>query len=507
LSCNRLASSRLPTEVAVVTGSILCCLYLLLSLVLEPECRHWFVVPVLLCGCIISGDAVEWIKGQRDLLDPVGLIGVFGLFFFFLAPLMHVSSDYWMRYTVNTPADWRQWLGLAASLNCVAVSLYRLTVAAAPKTRTWTGSIWVIDKNRFQTIALSFAVVSVLSEGYLYSRMGGMGGLVESYVTSLETQIDPLAGLGWLVVIAESFPTVAMMMALQAFKSRQKRPSLWVCLALLTGLFVAQFFFGGFRGSRANTVWPLVWAVGAIHLTSRRFGRISIAVGCVVIVGFLFVAGFYKEAGSDALLALDGSEEVERLSDRTGRTSTSMVLGDFGRADVQAYVIYRLLSGGADYEYALGRTYLGDILLLVPQALWPERVPAKSKWTTELEYGLNSFGSQRSSRIYGLLGEAMLNFGVFGAPGVFFLLGVAVAKVAKWIQSLHARDSRRLVAPYSILLCVLAVAFDVDNLLWIAVKQASVPWLIVLYASDRQRVYRSVSVTPFSNNRLVSNSV
>src|SRR5258708_24048940 len=71
---------------------------------------HWFLVPVLLCGVLIGIDAVDWFRGRLDIFDPAGIIGLLGVHFFFLAPLLHVTWDSWMRY-INPPPDWRGWLG------------------------------------------------------------------------------------------------------------------------------------------------------------------------------------------------------------------------------------------------------------------------------------------------------------------------------------------------------------------------------------------------------------
>src|SRR5438128_351446 len=91
--------------------------------------HHWFVLPVTACGILIGWDAARWLLGKVDLFDPVGVIGIYGLFFYFLAPLLHVLWDEWMRY-IASPPDWRPLLGSMAILNFVGLALYRLTLAA-----------------------------------------------------------------------------------------------------------------------------------------------------------------------------------------------------------------------------------------------------------------------------------------------------------------------------------------------------------------------------------------
>src|SRR5690606_36895410 len=71
---------------------------------------HWFIVPVTVCGVIIGVVAIDWLRGRMDLMDPVGWVGLFGVHFFFLAPLLIVLWDYQMLY-LPPMDDWRPWLG------------------------------------------------------------------------------------------------------------------------------------------------------------------------------------------------------------------------------------------------------------------------------------------------------------------------------------------------------------------------------------------------------------
>src|SRR5690606_3976720 len=74
-----------------------CTLALLLFLAGSDEFLHWFILPVWACGVLVGTDAFDWARGRVAMFDPVGVIGVLGMHFFFLAPLMHVSWDYWLE--------------------------------------------------------------------------------------------------------------------------------------------------------------------------------------------------------------------------------------------------------------------------------------------------------------------------------------------------------------------------------------------------------------------------
>jgi hypothetical protein len=75
---------------------------------------HWFVIPVTLSGILIGIDAIDWWRGRFNIFDPVGILGLLGFHFFFLAPLLHVRWDSWLEPWYTPPADWRPFVGKSA---------------------------------------------------------------------------------------------------------------------------------------------------------------------------------------------------------------------------------------------------------------------------------------------------------------------------------------------------------------------------------------------------------
>src|SRR5262250_3246815 len=121
---------------------------------------HWFVIPVWLGGVLIGRDAVDWLRGRVKLLDPAGVIGLIGLHFFFLAPLLQVAWGASMLY-VDPPPDWRPWLGGMA--------------------------------------------VSAVLQAWVYASYGGISGYIDAFTESFgvpEAQ-SAFVNMGWVFALSE----------------------------------------------------------------------------------------------------------------------------------------------------------------------------------------------------------------------------------------------------------------------------------------------------------------
>jgi len=114
------------------------------------------------------------------------------------------------------------------------------------------------------------------------------------------------------------------------------------------------------RGSRSNTIWGVFWAVGIIHFWVRPLSKRMVLAGVCLLVAFMYLYGFYKALGRDVLTVYEQGT-LSELGEKLDRTFEGLVLGDLGRSDVQAFLLYRLSMPGRDYTYAWGRTYLGTL--------------------------------------------------------------------------------------------------------------------------------------------------
>jgi uncharacterized membrane protein len=467
---------------STIIGFLFCEAVASVFLVASEPCRHWFMVPLVLCGTAITGDAVDWLRGRVDLFDPAGILGFLGVHFFFLAPLLHVFWNAWTIAEANPPAEWRDWLGYMATLNFIGLLAYRSARNAVWRRRPRNGSVWTLRKRRFIAFLGVALAITLLAQVYVYASFGGISGYIDTYMNHPED----FQGTGWQLMISESFPILAMI-GFAVWARRRDRRWTGLSIVLVLAAFCAvQLLFGGLRGSRSNTVWALFWAAGIVHLWVRRIPKTAVFAGMALLLVFLYVYGFYKEQ-TDKNLSLDQRIAIAK---KRGRTLQGEILGDLGRADVQAYVLYRIASPGSDYEFAYGRTYLGAAALLIPRTIWPERPPTSVEFGTNMQHYMGAYepGKIESSKVYGLAGEAMLNFGPSSVTIAFVTLGLLTGWVRRMKDYLLPFDCRLLLTPLLVNLCFAYLAGDSDTTVFFLFKQGLLPAGLIALCSSRRRL-------------------
>jgi hypothetical protein len=470
-----------------------CVAVLVVLLPTSDRLLHWFVLPVTLCGVLVAVDALDWLRGRFDRFDLRGLIGLLGCYFFFLAPLLHVSRDYYMA-EVTPPPDWRPWLGQMAVLNALGLLVYRLVLGFQPGSTDQgpgTRPAWVLKERWFFALVAIALPISALLQVWVYVQFGGIAGYIEA--TTEQVFRNNMPGMGFTFMFSESFPILALMAFAVCARRRPRCRSWPVLLAALVVFFALMMFFGGLRSNRSNVVWNLFWAVAIVHFCLRPMPRWLIGVGVLFLMLFMWVFALYKAAGLSTVDAFTDWEAQEVLARKSNRTLDSVLLGDFGRSDVQAFLVYRLASPQSDFEYGLGRTYLGGLAIVIPKSLWPDRPPAAGREGTEAQLGRGSFDPPwtESPRVYGLAGEAMLNFGPLAVPFAFIPWSLFVAWVRRPLTTWHRADPRFLLYPLLVVLAFAALFQDAENLVFFLFKFGTVPFLVTVPALRPPPVCRS----------------
>jgi hypothetical protein len=273
------------------------------------------------------------------------------------------------------------------------------------------------------------------------------------------------------------------------FKKLGRPASLISIVLILLGFLTAQFFIVGFTGSRAATMWALFWAAGIIHFFWRPISVKLVIVSIIPLILFAYLYGFYKELGARAFDIFKGQASIESLAYESKRTFARVLVGDFGRSNVQAGLLSVVTNPQREYDFRYGQTYLTSAVSLIPRRLWPTKPEDNGKVIagTDLLYGKDTYvgrhvlGSigKRATQIYGLAGEAMLNFGVWGILPAFAAWGYAVGFIRRRLLNYSAGDMRLLAAPFWMLVCFLLLIQDLDNIVEVVTFNLLVPAIII----------------------------
>lgn len=479
--------SVLKDASSLVFSFYLCAATALLFVLLSSEqFFHWFIIPITVCGVIIGIDAIDWARGRLQVFDPVGLIGLFGLYFFFIGPILHVVFDYQLAFLAPID-DWRPWLGGMAVLNSLGLLVYRLTRGwikpyVAPKQqREWK------PVSQLLVIALLWGLIATGGLQVLsFQNFGGLEGFANASYSDLR-------GWGVVFTLSESFPVLLMMGFAVYAHNRAQAQSGPVIVIFLVLFFIMRFlFFGGLRGSRSNTLYMVIWALGIIHFYVRPVSRKHIYIGVIFALLFVYTAGIFKSLRWDFFTQLQeyGIQIIPDLAEETGRDFESTLMEDLGRASLQAYMLFRFqhYSDTGFKYYASGQTYIAGLLNPIPASLFPGGKPV-GKLLPGTQLLKDNFipGRISSSRVYALAGEAMLNFGVVAVPFAFAFWGIAVGLVRRWMFSWTASDSRLLLLPLLIISCLLILTSDTDLWAIFLFKQGLLPFLIIWLCSHRSK--------------------
>ena len=490
---NRRVAS-MPDLLSVVLSLLLSTLVIMLAMACSTELMHWFLAPLFCCGVLLGVDVVDWCRGKVDLFDARGMVGLLGFHFVVLAPILMVFWHYRMHYLPEQPDDYRDWLGLMALLNIVGLCLYRVILSVPRRPAKHTKS-WALRPQKFWVLWAAFVVAAFAAEAWMLIRFGGISGYLASYSSWLAGNGDDFAGAALLFAFAESLP----MLSILAFAvwAHRRKPRLAVVVAVFAVFLILNFLIGGLRGSRSNVIWTTFWAAGILHLYVRRIPRVAAMLSIAAL--FLFVSSYaaYKQHGASLFNDYSSSGDYTSLN-KDSEDLPTVLVGDFSRADVQANLLWRTLEKTPP-QLALGNTYLGAATMLIPRTLWPERPPTVVRWATDAEYGNGAYlgGMLRSTRVYGIAGESMLNFGLLGVPLAFIVLAFAVRRIRAFTLSLEASDPRLMLVPFLVNLLFLVLLDDSDNVVFYLVKYGLIPVLLITFtASHTTRRFLLCKLSP-----------
>ncbi|MFY9528448.1 MAG: hypothetical protein WAR24_06030 [Candidatus Acidiferrales bacterium] len=397
------------------------------------------------------------------------IIAFLAFYGFFVAPILHVVWDrFGAGYDLILWGDWRTWLGAMAVLNAVGLLAYRATHQWVFNRTKPSTTAWKIDRRTFYpsfALALASSVAGVTA---FFWELGGIRGMLDAF----ENNREAFSGKGWLLVFAWPLAVLSFITLVFVWtdRRRQVRRTLIFGIVLVCVFGIGHFALMGWYGSRSATVWALFWMAGILHYRFRVLSPKAMTLGVISLIAFMYFYGFYKErgrAGFEVLRAPAMWLEPKGYE----RDLKYLLLGDLARADCDAYILHNLVKDPGDYDYRWGLTYAGGLAILIPRNFWTDRPEIKVDAGTEAQLGKAARWS--SSRVYGLSGEALLNFGPLGVGPMFAIYGGLLGWYRRKLASWDALDARLFLAPFFTILFVAGLVYDSDNLVFFAVTNGA----------------------------------
>jgi hypothetical protein len=459
------------------------------ALIAQPKILGWYLLPVSLCGIVTIFNFLRSTQ-STGRWGVESLANALAIHLFFLAPILHQYWQFFMPFVVP-PDDWAHWFGYMAALNLLGLAAYEVGKLLGARRRLRKRAVVTFDYPIFYNTGIGICLVAALCQTYVYVQFGGIAG----YLAAFTYEPDLFSGWGWIFAISEAFPIVFGALVVTSWKlSGARVANIWLVLFVI-GLVVLIAFFGGLKGSRNHYVWEIVWVVGLFAIWIRPITKPLLAGGMILMMFFMMGYSFFKEYGSNVDALIENPALAANSWRYDGRVFEGVVLGDFSRSDVQAYVLYRLAQSDGDYELAAGRTYLAAFSQVVPQALIGERPHSKTYFGTSLLYGRAAAdGGFVASNIYGLGGEAMLNFGILGIPLAYLAFGILLRGIGSYFESLQEGDARWIFFPFVLTIGGWALVSDFDNVLVFLFKYGLIPFAWYFVSTRRSALHARMAV-------------
>ncbi len=479
------------TDYAIATT---CVLFVVAScLAANEHCRHWFILPVSICGVLTGADIVAWFRRQVDTFDPKAIVGVLWFHGTFVAPLLHVSLEAHSKFFDSQVSDWSGWFGRMAMLNAAGLLLYKLSQYFVFQCSSSAQTSRKLNDRLFALVLTGSIAICSVGAGVVFLKFGALHKESDAW----RGADGALIHLSWLLMLGDALPMLIAVSFVRFLSMPRRSRSVITVGTMLTGFLVVQFLMLGFRGSRSAIIFPVFLAAALCHYRLRRIGTtwVLLSVFGLGVAGYYYK--FFKRYGTEGLAAVQSADDHWMLSQRSEITPVSVLLGDLSRAEIQTFELYRLLEHGDEYELRWGKTYLSAALTIIPRAVWPAKPSelfGKVAAGTDLQYGQGAFlpGTFESSRVYGLTGEAMLNFGVAGVPLAYLIYGSLLGWYRRKVTTLHKEDDLFYLVPIFSLVACLGAFGDANNAIFYLLKSGTVLITIVLLSSSRVPLRRFV---------------
>jgi oligosaccharide repeat unit polymerase len=340
-------------------------------------------------------------------------------------------------------------------------------------------AIGEVPADRLRVTTLAVVGASLLwFLAFLYS----IGGLGEFLHTGYGDIYEIEVGKEYLGFSLTLIPTCALLLFHLANRARSRITWLASALAIAFSLFLL------FSGSRRRLMVTLILSMLLyFHYAIRRVSPKLLL--SLTFIGALAVSslGLLRSIPPEELL---NRGTVQFLADHSSSDLfyTFLEAGE-PATDFETFpFLVHEISNGMPYQW--GKTYFEAPLIMIPKALYPGRPMTASQWYTAKFFP--DVAAQLGGRPLFFLGEAYLNFGLFGPPALMFLVGVGCRVVYAYLKK--NRFSAEAALVYAAILGCIPSAIRIDIATTLKVSIAStlpVIFFVIWYSRARSLVRES----------------
>jgi hypothetical protein len=477
----------------MLTALLACFLSIAITVTLAMDQLHQIPMIALVLfainGMICIYYTLLWLSARIDVFDPLGLFGMFGIIYYLISPIGQIGADYWPFIPSLSGRD--EWFNLWAALNTAGLLIFAGIIGRPTRMPRPLKREWVIDYKVFRIAALVALLVTFAFQLYIFSKFGGVSGFVQAFSMRQEqrlgrTESDPFSDMGFPLVIAESFKYVFAMCCIIYFRKKSYAHTMPFFALLMIFLLIIFLVFGGLRGSRSATIFSLVFAAGMYRFWIRNIPMKVIVLGVAFVFSFLNIYYWYKIAGTSGVSAMFDKDARGGFNSARQDNTVYVLSRDLGRLDVQTLAMITHEEQGVPFQY--GATYLGAPFTVIPTAVVPWKPQSLARVKSDVVFGPGKFDPKYklTTIVFGLVGEAFINFGYIGILLAYAALGFVTARIRRYVYGLQALDARRLLLPVFCLLPVNILLTDAGVLVMILTRALLIPSILV-FISIRSR--------------------
>ncbi|WP_176054565.1 hypothetical protein [Paraburkholderia caribensis] len=405
----------LPFLWLLLGGGAIACLFAALY--------HGDAETLTVCLLLLVAASIWWIKADSELLRlwrlfalayfcvlPAGQLIARDEIYLTLLPEQNSATITW--FVLNIAGIWVMnfWL-LAMRRKCRASAAMAAMCPSAAVVSRWV---------------YGYAVLALAALAFIYLKLGGYAQIVQLYADRLETSVttnDPLEGLGVVQAFANTAPLwVFVCVTLRPWRSRLIR------IVAFVQLIVLGWLSSGVFGNRQGIVFVVLFACLIYHTFVVRISRraakiigICVAAGGLAMLPLKFGID-YSQIGS-----LSKNFADQRMLQLSMGPLSFFLFRDLSRFDVQVQALDSVSKPG--YTLAMGRSLVGGMAAIVPKAIWKDKPETFAREKSDIVRETETNQSDETTLLFGMPGEFLVNFGIFGYLLSFIVLAWMIAKI------------------------------------------------------------------------------